>query len=116
MARNIHLQVFEKHSKSLLDLLRTSKQTARQTVDSLYATLTQKGLPSDAAEFNPEVTGGEAMLTQIKNDLKQNNVETLMKFLEALEEYLNETLKAGPAPTSETNSPKNIPIEASIEA
>ena len=87
MARNIHLQVFEKYSESLLDLLRPSEQT----VDSLCAILTQKGLPSDAAEFNPEVTEGAAMLAQIKNDLKQNNIETLMKFLEALEEYVNET-------------------------
>ena len=88
MARNVHLTVFERHFKSL--------ETGLQ-MDSLYSMFVQKGLLQDVrlsqivkdAKINIEKT--RAFLDAIRNSLLVNNNEMLMKFLEALKEYAEET-------------------------
>ena len=79
MARNIHLEVFEKHFKALLSRL--------QVDDSLCLALMQKGLLNDDRLMQQEADQARTFLESIRNSL-QNNNETFMNFLQALSEYV----------------------------
>ena len=88
MAKNIRLDVFNRHFKSLEDGLQ---------MDFLYPTFVKKGLLNnsrleqivkDAKKINPE--RARAFLDSIKDDLRASCDERLTGFLEALREYGSE--------------------------